>query len=378
MSFVLISEHPEVHVIEVPFKANLPTNVYLIRDGGDSLLVDAGALSDAAIELLDAALSELGVDRLRMDVFLTDHASLACSVASPSSVIHVSAHADPKLREGTLLDLCKGKGDRLAEQGVTDAALVKFAMAAALSGTAPNITGGASADDVIGMLPKGNALSALAAWMGDDGDGALVRRFFEPKADAVRYVQDGDEVRCGTLRFTVIETRGHSDDHISLYHEPSGFLFSGDAVLEGLSSSIDLLPRNQDGAGLYLSSLRRLRSMPQAQLLVGHGRPPSDLQARLNWLIVHHERRLDDVVRIAEESPMSTGYEICRKIRWSRPPEKWREVPIGMRYCMVCEGLAILRHLERCGVLYSEEAEGGIRRWTACLPHQALFSGRST
>ena len=62
---------------------------YIVKDGDETLVIDTGAPSDEGFAILDAALTELDVDRTRMRFFLThlhlDHAGLV-----DLSLIHIS------------------------------------------------------------------------------------------------------------------------------------------------------------------------------------------------------------------------------------------------------------------------------------------------
>ena len=65
-----------------------------MKDGDETLVIDTGAPSDEGFAILDAALTELDVDRTRMRFFLThlhlDHAGLVDRLALPGAKLYVS------------------------------------------------------------------------------------------------------------------------------------------------------------------------------------------------------------------------------------------------------------------------------------------------
>ena len=77
---------PDIYKIEVPFEnlSTSATNCYVMKDGGDVLVVDTGAPTDEGAAVLSDALDKLEVDRDCATWFLThlhmDHAGLVDQV----------------------------------------------------------------------------------------------------------------------------------------------------------------------------------------------------------------------------------------------------------------------------------------------------------
>ena len=80
MAFVQVHHDPDVLEVRVPFQniSTNDTNCYIVKDGDETLVIDTGAPSDEGFAILDAALTELDVDRTRMRFFLT-HLHLVAS-----------------------------------------------------------------------------------------------------------------------------------------------------------------------------------------------------------------------------------------------------------------------------------------------------------
>lgn len=84
------------------------------------------------------------------------------------------------------------------------------------------------------------------------------------------YLKDGDAVP-GASEWRVISNPGHSDDSTSFYHEDSGTLLSGDAVLT-LDGRAWFNPESLDEAASRRTE-ERLRALDVRHLLPGHGLP---------------------------------------------------------------------------------------------------------
>lgn len=107
--------------------------------------------------------------------------------------------------------------------------------------------------------------------------------------DAARsYDEIGDVVRTSSYSFRVVETPGHTPDHVSLFEPEQRWLFSGDAFIGGEERA---WAREADLFGV-LSSLRTLESLRPAQLFPGSGHvrgdsagaPVAAIRAKIQWL----------------------------------------------------------------------------------------------
>jgi len=85
-----------------------------------------------------------------------------------------------------------------------------------------------------------------------------------------------------------IRTPGHASNHVCFLHAASGFLFSGDHILNG-STTVILAP-DGDMAD-YLASLERLRRHSMSAIAPGHGDLLREPLAAIEGLIAHRLRR---------------------------------------------------------------------------------------
>ncbi|PWI58530.1 MBL fold metallo-hydrolase [Sulfoacidibacillus thermotolerans] len=80
---------------------------------------------------------------------------------------------------------------------------------------------------------------------------------------------DGEELLIGKLRFTVLETPGHSPGGVCFYHATENVLFSGDTLFAGTVGRTDL--PGADGSQLLVSLKTKLWPLPdQTKVYPGH------------------------------------------------------------------------------------------------------------
>ena len=106
-------------------------------------------------------------------------------------------------------------------------------------------------------------------------------------APAVPTVQlDGAETLVmGRTSLHVEWTPGHSPGHICLFGATDGLLFAGDHVLPDLSPNIGLHPQSTpDPLHEYLDGLRRVAALKPRRVMPAHGRPFTDVSARVATL----------------------------------------------------------------------------------------------
>ncbi len=94
----------------------------------------------------------------------------------------------------------------------------------------------------------------------------------------------GDRVEIGDYTFTVVATPGHSPDHVCLFEERQGWLFSGDLFL---SPRARYLRRDEDARGL-LASLAHVRDLQPDMMICAHAgfvtRPVAALDRKIAFL----------------------------------------------------------------------------------------------
>lgn len=233
---------PRIHSLPAAgglFSGPLAPNVYLVVDGGQGALIDAGYADEGSLQ---ARLEYLGgFPQLKLDhIILTHH--------------HIDhASGAPHLRQATGARIClHPREDRVLRDWKENA---------------PQ-----------DLPPAGSLEERVRAW-----------RHEAARATADRLVEDGDTIAVGGVTIEVVHTPGHTLGSICLYLREERALFTGDTVL-GLGT-VAIAPPPHGDMGLYIQSLERLKGYDAALLLPGHGPPVQDVGRKLQELIDHrHER----------------------------------------------------------------------------------------
>jgi ribonuclease/clavin/mitogillin len=236
---------PRVHSIPAPqaaFSGPQAPNVYLVVDGGQGALIDAGYPDEAAVTARLEYIRAISALKLS-HIIVTHHHIDHCG----------GAHA---LRQATGAAICMHP---------TEARLLSEWRAAA-------------PQDVDIPIEPQTMVERLRAW-----------RWATAQATADCLLQGGDTVQVGGVTIEAIDTPGHTLGSISLYLRQEGVLFTGDTVL-GLGT-VAIFPPPSGDMALYMQSLQRLQTYDATLLCPGHGPPVRDVARKLQELIDHRRER---------------------------------------------------------------------------------------
>lgn len=115
-------------------------------------------------------------------------------------------------------------------------------------------------------------------------------------------LRDGDVVEGDDHAFSVIETPGHTANHLAFALEGRDMVFSGDHVM-AWSTSIVAPP---DGAmGPYMASLERMLERDDRAFWPGHGGPVSDPRRFTRGLLNHRRQRETQILERLKTGPQS-------------------------------------------------------------------------
>lgn len=206
----------------------LQANMFLVRDGGEQLLIDAGLgivpLREALTPLLDEPIPLLLTHSHR------DHVGAAHEFDERLAHEWESRQLESPVR-GAL---------RRADMAQRYVTLLERA-------------GYPVPDCLLAEIPDGFDVSAHAI----------------PAAPATRYLEEGDVVTVGRRRFVVLVVPGHSPGSLALFEEQTGLLLAGDLLYDG--PLIDFLPDSDPAS--YQESLARVLELPLTMVCGGHGPP---------------------------------------------------------------------------------------------------------
>jgi glyoxylase-like metal-dependent hydrolase (beta-lactamase superfamily II) len=297
---------PGVHRIPLPLPNDglRAVNVYAVEDGDGVVLVDSGWAIPVARELLAGALKALDCSFSDVHRFLITHVHRD----------HYTNAIDIRRDFGTHVAL--GLGEQPSFAVMNEPNRPPFA---------PQLVGlrllGAQAlvDEILTAVP------------GHDGGDRL--DWEEPD----EWLEPG-LLQLGSGRaLEVVETPGHTRGHVVFYDDAAGLLFAGDHVLPTITPSIGLEAVISDNPlGDFLGSLAKVRARADARLLPAHGMVTDSVHARVDQLVEHHGRRLDQT-EAAVLAGATTGFEVAGELRWTRRETRLEDLDMFNRMLAVGE-----------------------------------------
>lgn len=265
---------PGLAVVRLPLPMRVePVNCYVAIDpDGVASILDTG-IAAGARELWQMALAQLGIEpeqvrRIIVSHFHPDHiggaAPLATLTDAPVAVSEVTARQAPLVwddphREGAFERI----NQMLVAHGFPSEMLVELRGEVAVAGV-----------------------------------GVRLPARFE------RLPADGAVIDFGGEAWEVLATPGHADGHICLYNRARRELLGGDHLLERISPAVGRFPdHHPDPLGMYLDSLARVATLDIDVVYPGHGAPFRSSRARCDWLLQHHEQRVDACLAALTQGP---------------------------------------------------------------------------
>lgn len=307
---------PAVWRVRIPF-SNLgqgDSNCYFVRCGKDWLIIDPGAYTPQGREAFLHAMFALGVDFSRCSVFLThmhfDHAEMVRYVLPAHMSVYVS----------------------------------RLGIAARMPSAQRFMRGGF----VRTMLTMGANPEDAFSYAACDAEVAFV----DPSVFDVRFVSHDDEIHVGDTVFCVLETPGHTLDHLCLVQNESRVLFGGDMVCRGLTPSIDISRAGEDTFSAFMASLERIGAEACRVVFPGHGEPliGDDIQACIGELEAKKTSKLNVFLGAVRACGFGTGEDIARHVAGD-DCAAWRRRRPMSRYYSMLETAVMLRKLKEQGCI---------------------------
>ena len=170
----------------------------------------------------------------------------------------------------------------------------------------------------------------------------------------------GDLRQAGGDVWRVIEGRGHSPEHASLYCADRGILISGDMLLPRISTNVSVSAIDPDGNPLrrFLDSLDAFEDLPEETLVLpSHGLPFRGIAARISQLRGHHDERLAELrTALAQAHAPVCAADLL-------PVLFRRELDVQQRYFAMGEAIAHLNFLWHAGQADRRVGEDGAIRF---------------
>ncbi len=293
--------------IQVPLPQNplKSVNCYLIRDD-PPVLIDTGMNREECFEVIKEAINLFGKPRVVATHLHADHLGLAGRIAD---TVYMSEEEIKYLEKAKNLEFWVNT--------------IKFYIASGFP-------------------------TELAKLVSSAHPGV---RFFAQPREVRRIV---DPVNAGGYEFEVIVTPGHTPGHLCLYERSERVLISGDHVLFDVTPNIGWWLDFEDPLGAYIESLKKMRNLDARIVYPGHRKESKRLKERIDELIEHHRKRLEEV--LSALNGKKTAWEVAQKVSWDIKFESWNRLPLMQKWFAVSETIAHLEHLVAVGE--AERVEG--------------------
>lgn len=169
---------------------------------------------------------------------------------------------------------------------------------------------------------------------------------------------EAEDVPLGERTLQALPTPGHTQGHVVFIDAAASLFFAGDHVLPHITPSIGF---EAVGAALpladYLRSLNVVRSLPDRKLLPAHGPVRPSVHARVDELLDHHARRLDECVAIVGDDSL-TAYQVAQRMTWTQRQRAFGDLDPFNQLLAVLETVAHLNVLVAQNRLRLQEVDG--------------------
>jgi glyoxylase-like metal-dependent hydrolase (beta-lactamase superfamily II) len=167
-------------------------------------------------------------------------------------------------------------------------------------------------------------------------------------------VKEGDTIP-GLSGWKVLETPGHAQSHIALFHEENKLLLGGDLLLGHISSN-PLFEPPMEGKERpktllqYNESLRKIRDLELITVYPGHGEIVKEVNGLITERLHKQEKRAEAVLEMIKEKGPMTALQVCKELF---PQVYKKELALTLS-----ETLGQLDYLEEDGYIKVDRAIG--------------------
>ena len=285
-----------IHRIPLPLPSDVlkAVNVYVVEADDGLTLIDGGWAIEAARDVLERSLRQLGAGFGDIRRFLVthvhrDHYSMAAQLGAEYGA-DVSLGADEKATLDLLNDHSRPRSETPFFASLVSAGAAELAE---------------QWNKVETAVPQQDVWLYPDTWF--EGDHAIP---------------------VGRRTLDAIHTAGHTAGHYVFADRSAELLFAGDHVLPTITPSIGFtMPPALDPLGDFMASLIKVRDLPDLAVLPAHGPVAPSSHARVDELLVHHEQRLERSLAALGGEAL-TAYATATRLSWTRHDRSFDELDL--------------------------------------------------
>ncbi|HSV41602.1 MAG TPA: MBL fold metallo-hydrolase [Nocardioidaceae bacterium] len=321
-----------IHRIPLPLPSDVlkAVNVYVVEGGDGLTLIDGGWAIEAARDVFERSLRQLGAGFGDIRRFLVthvhrDHYSMAAQLGQEYG-IDVALGAQEKASLDLLNDHARPREETPFFASLVSAGAEELAV---------------QWNQVESAVPKQSVWLYPDTWF--EGDHAI---------------------RVGERTLDAVHTPGHTAGHYVFADRSAELLFAGDHVLPTITPSIGFtMPQVPNPLGDFMASLTKVRSLPDMAVLPAHGPVAPSTHARVDELLLHHEHRLERSLVALGGGPRS-ALAVATRLSWTRHERDFAELDLFNKGIAAMETKAHLELLVARGRAKRSMTPEGIALYT--------------
>lgn len=141
-----------------------------------------------------------------------------------------------------------------------------------------------------------------------------------------RWLSGDHRIGLGSRTLDAVHTPGHTPGHFVFADRHARLLFAGDHVLPTITPSIGFVaPPPVNPLGAFMSSLTKVRALPDLRLLPAHGPVSPSSHERIDELLAHHDHRLKLSMAVLAAVP-ATARHVAARLPWTRHERAYDEL----------------------------------------------------
>lgn len=314
-----------VHRIPLPLPQDglRAVNVYVIESAAGLTLIDGGWAIEASRQVLERSLRSIGAAPRDIRAFLVTHAHRD----------HYTQASVLGREVGATISLGAGERSSLTQN--------------------LSVTPGTSHHTA--ALRRAGATDLAQRWARLHAD----LRFDPAQWTTPDTWFEGDQdIWIEDRRLTAVSTPGHTQGHYVFAETQARVLFAGDHVLPTITPSIGFeAAEAANPLGDFMSSLTKVRTLPDLRLLPAHGPVGMSSHERVDQLLGHHEQRLRACLDAFSQADL-TPYDVALMLPWTRHDKAFQSLDVFNAALATLETRAHLRLLVARGDLDADDADG--------------------